>query len=184
MRIFTGLPLPGSAAGLLDDWMESWRSDFPDLHVVKAANLHITVYFFGEKRQEEVEDIKNSLGRLQPDPVNILLGGVGRFPPRGIPRVFYLGIDRGKDEVLAVYRSFMDIITPLGYLEERKEFIPHITFARSKKHSSNVLLPPSPDCRGLSLKLDRFILYESRLGPSGPDYIPIKTVLFKMEKNK
>jgi 2'-5' RNA ligase len=175
MRIFAGLPLPADTAGEIADWMRGWPA--AGLKTVERGNLHITVFFFGELTEHETRKLVECVGAVRHPRIEAVLGGVGRFPPGGRPRVFYVSLARGAEQVEAVHQLFMQTVAPLGYEEEGRPFRPHITCARVKRGRSPAPPPPFAEPAGRSFVLDRLVLFESRLTPAGPQYHPLETVL-------
>ena len=84
------------------------------------------------------------------------------------------------------------MIRSLGYREDKREFVPHITIARRRRGVGGMrssdrarlsLLPNDwrSEDRSVSeleepFTVDRLILYESLLKPGGAEYIPVKQV--------
>ena len=66
-------------------------------------SLHLTVAFFGEVPDRQVDDLTAALAEAEtpPGPVRLRLDGAGTFPGRGPPRVLWVGVDGevGKDDV-------------------------------------------------------------------------------------
>jgi len=176
MRVFAGLPLPPDVAGEIADWMRAWSS--PALKTVDRENLHITLHFFGELSDEHVRRLAERVGALTHPRVEAALGEVGRFPPGGRPRVFYVSLARGGEQVEAIHRLFVETIAPLGHTGERRSFKPHITCARVRRDRSPASPPAFDRVSGRTFALDRLVLYESRLTPGGPHYHALRTVLF------
>ena len=178
MRVFAGLPLPGAAAGKVERWLESWKGTCSGLKMVKGELLHITLFFFGDMRDSEAADLSKVLDDIRSERISATLGALSAFPPRGNPRVIYLELEQGGDAVRGLYGLFLSLVSSLGYREERRLFVPHITMARNKG-GSLVTLPEENPLKGVGFEIDRLILYESKLGQTGPAYYPLKTVYLR-----
>jgi 2'-5' RNA ligase len=180
LRVFAGLPLPDAFAQKLGGWIEACHEKYPrGLSLVKPANLHITLYFYGEKKAEEVKELVDCLASFQPAAIPASLGELGCFPNPRRARVFYIGLKQGQAEVTTLYQAFLKQVAPLGYLAEDKEFKPHLTFARNKDLQGIVTFPDFGQFIGSNFIFDRVVLFESRLKPGGAEYIPLKTVVLK-----
>ena len=176
MRIFAGLPLPADTAGEIAVWMRGWPA--AGLKTVERGNLHITLFFFGELTEHQTRKLVECVGAVRHPRIEAVLGGIGRFPPGGRPRVFYVSLARGGEQVEAIHRLFVETIAPLGHTGERRSFKPHITCARVRRDRSPAPPPSFDGLSGRTFALDRLVLYESRLTPGGPHYHALRTVLF------
>jgi 2'-5' RNA ligase len=183
MRIFTGLPIPAVMMDKVSRVCEYLKETYKGLNVVKSENLHVTLHFFGELNKDTVDNLiqlMNDPG-LQQKKIDISLNGFSQFPPRGNPRVIYINIEKGKQELIAYYKRFINLMTKNGFdIEEEKKFIPHITIARNKRArlpgDYRSLIPITLDdlCT-----IDRCVLFQSTLTPGGAEYSALKTTIFK-----
>jgi 2'-5' RNA ligase len=53
LRLFVALLLPGEAVARLVEWQERELGGRPDLRIVPADNLHVTVAFLGGRRRSQ-----------------------------------------------------------------------------------------------------------------------------------
>ena len=141
MRVFAGLPLPDRVVQGLYRWMRKWQDRYSDWRVVSSHVLHITLHFFGDIPVLETERLSGRMDDLISSPIQALLAGVGCFPEKGPPRVLFVGLDEGCEEIKALYIKFHELIRSLGYREDKREFVPHITIAR---RSRGVAWPAEP----------------------------------------
>jgi 2'-5' RNA ligase len=83
----------------------------------------------------------------------------------------WAGIDRGKDELAKLARVIDEACAQLGFEPERRDYHPHVTFARMKSpgDASGLLLPFSEDTFRKS-KVARVVLFESVTEPKGAVY--------------
>jgi 2'-5' RNA ligase len=111
--------------------------------------------------------------------IEATLGGLSHFPPKGKPRVFFVDLVKGREQIITLYKKLLSIIVPMGYAEEKRGYTPHITVARN---SRRVYVEDLSDFEFVvenSFTIDRLILYESRLNPDGALYYPVETVPFR-----
>ena len=205
MRLFLAIPLPPAALRRLESVAAELEGR--DLKVVRPEGLHLTLVFLGEREAEEAEGI----GRLLESPeldvpcIPASLGGYGRFPARGSPRVIFTPVRRGAREITALQQALAGVLRRGGVrLQEEargftrgggapgthgrtrgftrggtRGFTPHVTLARSRGGD--------PDLRGLEDLLDfeelfaadRLVLFRSILKPAGAEYLALKTVMLK-----
>jgi RNA 2',3'-cyclic 3'-phosphodiesterase len=107
----------------------------------------------------------------------LTLGGVGAFPPRGAPRVLWLGIAQGLTDLKCLERDVTRRLQIAGIPEDSHAFNPHLTLARVRD-PQGLRLPA--DLTGVveprhgSTHIDAITLFESRLSPRGPTYLPLR----------
>jgi len=192
IRVFAGLPLPDTVVQGLYRWTMNWQDRYSDWRVVSSHAFHITLHFFGDIPVSEMDRLSGRMDALQSSPIQASLAKVGCFPEKGPPRVLFVGLNAGCEEIKTLYKRFHELIRSLGYREDKREFVPHITIARRRRGVGGMrssdrarlsLLPNDwrSEDRSVSeleepFTVDRLILYESLLKPGGAEYIPVKQV--------
>ena len=109
-------------------------------------------------------------------PFSLTLCGVGTFPKSGTPRVVWLGVTDGREQLLLVERETSARLTPLGIPEEERPYSPHLTLARVRDPAglkSAPLLDGLTDRRIGTTRIDAITLFLSKLSPKGPTYTPL-----------
>jgi 2'-5' RNA ligase len=136
---------------------------------VNRNRMHLTLHF--------VADADAGIERLMLDalehpiprsPFNLTFHGLGFFPERGAPRVLWLGISEGLDQLGAIHSELGRRLAS----RNRESFHPHLTLARFRDRVPRARVEEMaafPAAAGPSL-IDRVTLYESRLSPKGPTY--------------
>lgn len=135
---------------------------------VDPAQLHVTLIFLGQVPEEGVPAIRAALDRPFTLPVFTLqAAGLGTFPPRGAPRVIWVGIGDGQASLVRLHEETAARLEPLGFLPDRR-FTPHLTLGRVKEAFAP--LPPgwrdAPADAGRSA-VRAMTLFRSTLGPKG-----------------
>ena len=164
-RLFIAVDLPGT----MKKNLERMFFGIPGARWVALDQLHLTVRFIGEVDGTLFLDIKNTLEEVSISPFDLQLKGVGHFPPRGAPRVLWVGLD--KSELLQLLRNKIETtLLKIGLKHEKRKFSPHITLARLKNThlqkvanflSGNGLFSQEP------FQVDDFKLYSSILTRKG-----------------
>jgi 2'-5' RNA ligase len=164
-RLFIAIDLTGT----MKKNLETIFFGIPGARWVALDQLHLTVRFIGEVDGALFLDIKNTLEEISISPFDIQLKGVGHFPPRGTPRVIWVGL--GKSESVQLLRKKIDgALLRIGIEPEGRKFSAHITLARLKNTplqkvadflSANGLFSQKP------FQIDDFKLYSSTLTPKG-----------------
>ena len=187
MRLFIGLeldePVRAAAAGLserLERRIGTVARDFK-ARWVPPANLHITVWFFGEIADEPASELVRHLALpLKVSPFELGVQGCGAFPRSGAPRVLWIGTGDGGGEMIAAHAALVERLEPLGYQPEARAFSPHLTLARVKEPGRawravrQVLAEEPADCG--RMLVTALTLFRSRLSPHGAVYEPRQRV--------
>jgi 2'-5' RNA ligase len=175
-RLFLAVELDEATRIAVDDLSHQLRQDLRIQSVgrtswVSRDRMHLTLHFAGDADAAAERRLLDALAIPIPcSPFRLGFHGLGVFPERGSPRVLWLGIGDGLDDLLAVRR---ELTRRLGTTPGRPEaFHPHLTLARFRDRVPRgrlgemsafpVAAGPSP--------IDRVTLYESRLSPKGPAY--------------
>ncbi|MGC8849470.1 MAG: RNA 2',3'-cyclic phosphodiesterase [Candidatus Bathyarchaeia archaeon] len=140
---------------------------------VDPEKMHLTLKFLGEVSDSKIGEIKESLGDLKFPPFDLRLEGVGVFPNPNRPRVIWIGVSEGADEISKLAEKVDDSLRRLGFPSETKGFKPHLTIARVKRGGgaalARILQEYSLRDFGTS-KVESVKLKKSVLTPSGPIY--------------
>lgn len=149
--------------------LEAMAFGIPGAKWVGPEQLHLTVRFIGEVDGAMFRDIKNILDEISMASFSLQLKGVGYFPPRGAPRVLWVGLE--KSEPLILLRKKIDAaLMRIRLAPEGRKFSPHITLARLKNSpiqkianflAGNGLFSQEP------FQVEDFKLYSSILTPKG-----------------
>lgn len=155
-------------------------SKLSGLKLVEKENLHITLMFLGEVSEAKVDLIKEKLSEIKFDPFEISFKGIGFFPPKGNPRVVWIGIENGEDKLKYLANEVSEKLKKLGFKRD-KEFSAHVTIARVKRRVSGLkeLLSEFENEVFGSMVVDKFKLKRSILKHTGPIYTDIEVFDFK-----
>jgi 2'-5' RNA ligase len=134
MRLFVALDLDDDArlaiAALQQRVAKALEAD-RSIKAVDPAHMHLTLAFLGEIAERDVPAIVDALSTsIGVDPFAAVFQGLGVFPPRGAPRVLWLGVAEGSDEIVEVQRVVARRLEVLGVALEPRPFHPHLTLAR------------------------------------------------------
>jgi 2'-5' RNA ligase len=144
---------------------------------VPEENLHLTLWFLGDVSDERAGTVLETLRASVPvPPFTLHLSGLGAFPPSGPPRVFWLGVARGGDDLVRIHDEIGCRLAPLGFEGDGRAYSAHLTLARVKE-------PPRPSaCAAIrevlrerpsdagACRIDAVTVFRSRTGPRGATY--------------
>ncbi len=185
VRAFFGFNLPPEvarrAAGLrtlVDDPKRAVRW-------VKGTNIHLTVRFLGATPRKAVEEIAAAIQKQleESSALHVRIEGTGVFPTPTRPRVLWLGITGDIARLQELENSVHQVVEPMGFPREKREFMPHITLGRVRypqKITPDVAKFLHAVYEPVDCPLKALHLYESRLGNKGITYIRLATFPFKL----
>ena len=141
---------------------------------VKRDHSHLTLVFLGDVADGRVPAVVDAIGRgVDAPPFDIVFEGVGAFPPRGAPRVLWIGVGEGAAPLTALQQELAKRIAALGVPLEDRAFHPHLTLARwreSRPADRQRALAHARQGMIARARIAGATLYQSRLSSSGPTY--------------
>jgi 2'-5' RNA ligase len=137
---------------------------------VRVEGLHLTLRFLGATLDECQPEVIAAIGAAAGGvaPFAIALNGGGAFPNAYQPRVLWIGINDGADELAGLARRLNDELRILGWPSDDRPFQGHLTLARTDgvagaDEYARRLMEAASDVR-LTWQADRLVLYKSLLG--------------------
>jgi 2'-5' RNA ligase len=177
MRLFIGVWLSKVMKEEVLEYIRLIQKDCPGFKWTHSDNLHFTLKFLGEVPSSRISDLQQALqaaadqhGRFQ-----LKLGTVGVFPPRGIPRIIWLGVNSGRDELVQLANSIEILCCQYDFPEADKPFKPHLTLARTKSDLPMMKKSESEAQFNSETMVTGFSLIESQLFSAGPVYRTVET---------
>lgn len=129
MRIFVALDIDEEIRQRIERFMEGVREFAPDARWVRPESLHVTLKFVGEKPEAKVAEIKQALADVGGTAIDFTIRGHGFFPTPKAARVFWIGIEAGK-ELNDLAKRVDNATATMGVPREDHSFSPHLTLAR------------------------------------------------------
>jgi len=132
MRLFIAINVDPALRAPLAAVQANLKTTAAPVSWVKPENLHFTLKFLGEvpearlpALQETFRSSMAGIGRFI-----LSLAGLGTFPPRGRPRVVWVGVEQGVDEMRTLQGRIDETLLPLGFSRETRPLQPHLTLGR------------------------------------------------------
>jgi 2'-5' RNA ligase len=178
MRLFVAADLPDAVRDALVAEQARIKSALAGtgspLKWVKPEHAHLTLVFIGNVDDARVPAVVDAIGAAIDLPAfDATFEGAGAFPPRGAPRVLWIGVGTGARELVRLQQVIAARIATLGLPIEDRTFHPHLTLARwreSRPADRSRALAVAPRGIVARAQVDGATLYNSRLSPSGPTY--------------
>ncbi len=132
MRLFFAVDMPP-----LPPWDPESRADAQG---PTAAVAHLTLRFLGERSEAMLAALERAGNEATAGVRDFAvdLKAIGAFPSSRAPRIVWLGVRTGRDELVTLEGRLSAALTPLGIPAEAREFVPHVTWRRIR--SKNDLL--------------------------------------------
>jgi RNA 2',3'-cyclic 3'-phosphodiesterase len=179
MRTFIAIDLPGDARDALARQQAALRPVIPPrqeriIRWSRPGSIHLTLKYLGEIHADKLAQVKTALAAIAPvGKFTLTIKGFGFFPDEQRPEVLWAGIE-AQGPLANLVKSVETAMSRLGFPQEKRPFTPHLTLARIKIPIPQVLLKPQLEKAGqsaiASFEVTEFVLFESRLLPSGAEY--------------
>ena len=153
----------------------------PQLKWVNSANFHLTVKFLGEIPDKSLQNVFDAVIKSanEAEPFDLSFSGVGVFGSPIKPRVVWVGITEGAEQLGSLAESVDMHLQTVGFAGEERPFKAHLTLARSgreEKSMPEVFRSAIRESAGLEFgksRVDSLVVMRSELRPNGPKYTPM-----------
>jgi RNA 2',3'-cyclic 3'-phosphodiesterase len=181
MRMFVAVDLDDASRALVAEAQRRALSlvrEKSSLRLVDPQQVHVTLAFLGEVTSPLSERVRDAIGDPLTGiaPFRLCIGGLGMFPPRGAPRVVWLGLLDGAREMISLQAAVARRLDALGVVLEDRAFHPHVTIARwrdSRPSDRSRLEQDAVGGTAGEMTVDRVTLFESRLSSKGASHLPL-----------
>ena len=169
---------------LINNFMGELRESGAQLKLVEKENLHLTLKFLGDTREDDIDKIEEIMREslVGVKPFKILLKDVGFFPGRNYIKIVWIGVENG-EKLVKIAESLNEKLEKLGFKREKKGFVPHLTIARVKSSKNkDELLKVVEKYRGIIFgeqEIKDIKLFRSDLTPKGPVYSVVREINIK-----
>jgi 2'-5' RNA ligase len=181
LRVFTAVTIPDSVKRIILSSIPKLPSEH-GISFVDSQHLHLALNFIGNVKDTEIPELCSAFASALNDfsPFEIEMRGFNAFPDIRRPRVLWVGVEQGKEELVALNKKFRDIIEDFGFLQE-KRYTPHLTIGRAQKTN------PQPEIiQAIQTRVEKVVcetiqvknvtVYNSLPEKSGPSSIPLATL--------
>ena len=182
IRCFLAIDLPDSLRPQLALVQGELKRSQADVRWVAVGNIHLTLKFFGNLPDAEVDPIAQAAREVaaKQEPFQLQVTAAGAFPSVKAPRVIWLGLGGDLIPLAQMYNKMEKAFAALGHLPEGRPFNPHLTLGRVKspanRHRLAKLLEALPPLNWPPFQVNELILFKSTLTPQGSIYTPLQVV--------
>lgn len=188
MRTFIAIELPESIKDFLSRIQGQLKGSQADVKWVAPKNIHLTLKFLGEIDEKKLDKINAIIedAAKNKNSFYIRISSLGAFPKINSPRVIWVGINKGDNEIKEIAKGLEEKIAKLGIPKENRAFSSHITIGRARSHLNREKLAQHLKTLGDNFGeekpeflADSITLFKSTLAPGGPIYETLKEAAFK-----
>jgi len=153
-----------------------------DAKWVNPENIHLTLKFLGEIKDEQIMEICNITGEVASlhKAFELDIESVGHFGGRSA-RVLWVGTGQNCEKLLQLQQDLERQLELAGWPKEARKFSGHLTLCRIRNTRAGVklarLAQDYKDYKLGTMPVDSVSVFQSQLTPQGPIY----TVLGKYE---
>lgn len=179
MRLFFAVRPPEAARLRLWRALAPLREAAPGVRWTAQEGYHITLRFLGDVAAPRVPRLAAAAEALKPESAfPARLTHTGTFPPRGIPRVYWIGVRA--DPLIRLRKRLDAALAGAGVPRDDRRFAPHLTIGRARRGRS-AGLPSTRREPGPAAEAEFIVravhLVRSELFPAGPRYANVHKVM-------
>jgi len=128
-RLFVAIPITGSSANELADYVETVRPLAADVRWTVPQNYHITLAFLGECPSARIPHAIDAITRgAEATPVfDLTFARLDGFPDRNEPRVVWADISEGATELRDLQSRVAGELEKVGHARDTRGYTPHLT---------------------------------------------------------
>jgi 2'-5' RNA ligase len=183
VRLFFSVPLPdaarAAAAAVLRQMRRAAGAEAP-LSWTKDEQLHFTIAFLGEQPEDALPRAREAAAPCaELRTFNLHLRDAGVFPNPRRPRVIWLGVGEGAQQLEQLAGRLCTGLRERGFVLEERPFRGHLTAARVKpggERAASRALRAAPRDSIAKFAVDRVCLMQSQLSPRGATHTLVHEV--------
>ncbi len=179
MRVFIAIDIDEQIRKALGGLQDELRSKVDikksDVKWVNPDNMHLTLKFLGEIKDQEAVDVCNITKEVasRHKSFELALETVGHFGGRSA-RVLWIGTGQNSENLLQLQSDLEEQLAAAGWPRETRKFSGHLTLCRVRNSKAGVKLAQMTegykDFRLGTIWADSVSVYQSQLTPKGPIY--------------
>ncbi|MEA4884606.1 MAG: RNA 2',3'-cyclic phosphodiesterase [Clostridia bacterium] len=176
VRAFIAVRLHGDAADAIAEYVRAMETIDSSVKWVEVCNLHLTLKFLGDTERSRIPALQAAVGGALAGGRQFRVGfaGAGAFPNVSRPRVLWVGVRGGAEELSRIALAIDDSTIASGFPGADKAFRPHLTIGRARGESAGAAVSKALACSAGasfgSMLVDSVHIVASTLTPAGPIY--------------
>jgi RNA 2',3'-cyclic 3'-phosphodiesterase len=185
MRTFIAVAIDKRTRDRVADLQETLAESGAGVKWVEEKNLHLTLLFLGEVDERTVPEVCRAVAAVtaEREPFEMSIRSVGGFPNAQQPKILWVGVDEGKEELIALHDDLELPLLELGcYRREARKYTPHLTLGRVKRdEDAEALAAPllrQGGWEGGRTGVNEVLVMSSELRYEGPEYTVMSRAKF------
>lgn len=162
-RLFVAIDIPEGVAQLL----VRLNPQLANVSWLSEDKIHLTVSFLGQVDPSRDAIFIEKLLAIRFVAFFLPVAGLGTFPPKGRPRVVWVGVGSGHPQLFHLHKKVQEAALAAGLEPDLRAWHPHITVARCRDVSAEQVRPflkaNSNFDAGL-IRVESFSLYSTAAG--------------------
>ncbi len=182
VRTFISINLDSSLHKALGEALGKFSSSKASVKWVTSENAHLTLKFLGNVEEARLPEVIAACEKAAQGvkPIDLEMKAVGCFPNMNRPRIVWLGVQKGVEELKQLQKRVEAELESLGFPKEDREFKAHLTIGRVKGKQGmsrlSRLLEEEKDIFIGSMRAEKISVMKSRTLPNGPVYTELKAI--------
>jgi 2'-5' RNA ligase len=185
-RLFIAITLPADFRILLFDSIKDLARQDLAVRPVAPECIHLTLKFLGRTDILKLREIMAAINDTAEafDSFSFTPGTIiGSFPGTiSLARILFVPVEDTGGHIADVFKVLEDNLAKIKIKKDERKFSPHITIARIRENlnigTADLIKKISLNFKG-SIVCSKITLFESRLKPTGADYIIIEEFALK-----
>ena len=177
-RVFCAVELPEEVRARAASSIAHLRAQAPHVRASweRPEKLHLTLKFIGEiEPARALGDLVRALEASASSvaPFAISIEGTGAFPPKGVPRVLWLGVSDREGGLARLQQRLEDECARRHFARDERPFHPHLTVARMRAPAGArelAALHQQTPFKTEAFNVSEIVLMRSELGAQGSRY--------------
>ncbi|MFC1621230.1 RNA 2',3'-cyclic phosphodiesterase [Candidatus Omnitrophota bacterium] len=189
IRAFIAVEIDQSSKQKISKLISFFKQANADVKWVNENQMHLTLKFLGNIKETRVQEISDTLESIANDTsvFNIHLSKIGAFPNIHKPRVIWIGIDKGAENLKNLAAQIENKLEKTDFTKEKREYKAHLTLGRVKslKNISRLtkLISKTNFKSESEIQIQKLTLFQSTLTSKGAIYTPLKELALKQQKD-
>jgi 2'-5' RNA ligase len=186
VRCFLAVPIAEPGLASAQKLQAGLRERVAEVRWARPESLHLTVHFFGSIDETSADAALQVVTPIATRTVafDVALDRLGAFPPRGAPRVLWLGPECDVAPLTALALECRSALAGAGFEVEERRYHAHCTLGRTRVPWSDAAqsawaVAGAADQPEIRFMASRLVLFESRPAPGGAVYTERATLPFR-----
>ena len=130
-RVFIAIPIGAVIKPILPIIKSKFIRNYENIKWIPLENIHLTLKFAGNISSHYIPILIQSLKKnIIQNSFKLVIESTGVFSSSHSPKVLWLGIKRGADELMSLYTQINKSLKVIIENDPKKMFTPHITIGK------------------------------------------------------